>query len=49
MELLVLIAVIIFAVALLILAPLLTTEILSDRGLVGLAINAVVGEYLCGS
>jgi len=45
MELLVLIVVIIFAVALLILG-LLTTEMLSESGLVGLAINAVVGVLL---
>ena len=45
MELLVLIVVVIFAVALLILA-LLTTEMLSAAGLVGLAINAVVGVLL---
>ena len=40
-----LIVVIIFAVALLILG-LLTTEMLSESGLVGLAINAVVGVLL---
>ena len=40
-----LIVVVIFAVALLILA-LLTTEMLSAAGLVGLAINAVVGVLL---
>jgi hypothetical protein len=45
MELLVLIVVIIFAVALLILG-LLTTEMLSESGLVGLAINAMVGVLL---
>src|SRR5215204_2736117 len=45
MELLVLIVVIIFAVALLLLG-LLTTEMLSEAGLVGLAINAVLGVLL---
>ena len=45
MELLVLIVVIVFAVALLILG-LLTTEMLSEAGLVGLAVNAVVGVLL---
>jgi hypothetical protein len=45
MELLVLIVVILFAVALLILG-LLTTEMLTEAGLVGLAVNAVVGVLL---
>jgi len=45
MELLVLIVVVILAVALLLLA-LLTTQILSHAGLVGLAINAVLGVLL---
>jgi hypothetical protein len=45
MELLVLIVVVILAVALLLLA-LLTTQILSQAGLVGLAINAVLGVLL---
>jgi hypothetical protein len=45
MELLVLIVVVILVVALLILA-LLTTEIALEGGLVGLAINAVVGVLL---
>ena len=45
MELLVLIVVIIFALALLLLA-LLTTQMLSEGGWVGLAINAVVGVIL---
>jgi len=45
MELLVLAVVVILAVALLILA-LLTTEMLSEAGWVGLAINAVVGVLL---
>ena len=44
-ELLVLIVVIILAVGLLLLAS-LTTELLSEGGLVGLAINAVVGVIL---
>jgi len=45
MELLVLIVVVILAVALLLLG-LLTTEMLSEAGLVGLAINAVLGVLL---
>ena len=45
MELLVLIVVFIFSVALFILA-LLTTEIALEGGLIGLAINAVVGVLL---
>ena len=44
-ELLVLIVVVILAVGLLLLAS-LTTELLSEGGLVGLAINAIVGVIL---
>jgi hypothetical protein len=44
-ELLVLIVVVILTVGLLLLAS-LTTELLSEGGLVGLAINAVVGVIL---